>query len=154
MSIAARSVAEDTAFWILQDEIKAINERRRELNKLREQRGEPVRPQLSLGDNFERAGEPIDAVGLSLSGGGMRSASLCLCVLQALNHHTARRTVASLGGVRGGGHGACSWPPPMTKGGGVFVLGNHPPDPAAGKPLAQEISDTEAVGHLRNYSNY
>src|SRR5215813_10218606 len=154
MSIAARSVAEDTAFWILQDEIKAINERRRELNKLREQRGEPVRPQLSLGDNFERAGEPIDAVGLSLSGGGMRSASLCLGVLQALNHHNALRNVDYLSTVSGGGYIGCSLSATMSKSGGEFVFGNRPTDPAAGKPLAQEISDTEAVGHLRNYSNY
>src|SRR5262249_22529779 len=146
MSIAARSVAEDTAFWILQDEIKAINERRRELNKLREQRGEPVRPQLSLGDNFERAGEPIDAVGLSLSGGGMRSASPCWGALQRQTTQTALRRGASLSRWGGGVNPGSSWPPPRPKGGGDFFFGNHPPDPAAGKPLAQEISDTEAVG--------
>src|SRR5215470_800902 len=154
MSIAARSVAEDTAFWILQDEIKAINERRRELNRLREQRGEPVRPELSLGDNFERAGEPIDAVGLTLSGGGMRSAALGLGVLQALNHHNALRNVDYLSTVSGGGYIGCSLIATMSKSGGEFVFGQQSSDPATGRPMAQEISDTEAVGHIRNYSNY
>ena len=41
----------------------------------------------------------------------------------------------------------------MTKSGGDFVFGNKPVN-TAGAPLAAEISDTDAVGHIRNYSNY
>src|SRR5262249_59671854 len=94
------------------------------------------------------------ALGGALPVGGMRSASLCLGVLQAPNHHNARRNVDYLSAVSGGGYIGCSLSATMSKSGGEFVFGNRPTDPAAGKPLAQEISDTEAVGHLRNYSNY
>jgi hypothetical protein len=152
MSIAARAIVEDAnVFWIFQDEIKAINERRRALNKKREERGEPVRPELA--DGSEHAREVIEAVGLALSGGGMRSAAVCLGALQALNHNDALRNVDYLSTVSGGGYIGCSLTATMTKSGGEFVFGTEPSNPAS-KPLTREISDTEAVGHLRNYSNY
>jgi Patatin-like phospholipase len=144
MAIGARPVAEDAnVFWIFQDEIKAINERRGKLH----------RPTIPVKPNFEDAGKVIDAVGLSLSGGGIRSAALCLGVLQALNHHDALRNIDYLSTVSGGGYIGSSLTATMTKSGGEFVFGNRPTGPA-GAPLSGEISDTEAVGHIRNYSNY
>jgi len=152
VSIAARAVLEDAdVFWIFQDEIRAINLRRRALNRKREEWGEPLRPELP--EDFEHAGETIEAVGLALSGGGMRSAAVCLGALQALNHNRALRNIDYLSTVSGGGYIGCSLSATMTRSGGEFVFGNEPSNPA-GKPLAQEISDTEAVGHIRNYSNY
>ena len=152
MSIAARAVVENAnVFWIFQDEIKAINQRRRALNKKREERGEP--PRAELEGSFERAGEVIEAVGLALSGGGMRSAAICLGALQALNHNNVLRNVDYLSTVSGGGYIGCSLTASMTKSGGEFVFGTESSNSTAG-PLAQEISDTEAVGHIRNYSNY
>ena len=48
MSIAARAVVEDAnVFWIFQDEIKAINERRR-ARSIRKERSEASRPDRSL----------------------------------------------------------------------------------------------------------
>src|SRR6476660_300587 len=154
MSIAAKQVAENAEFfWIFQDEIQAINQRRRALNKKREGQGEPPRPELPLRQSCEYAGEVIEAIGLALSGGGVRSAAVCLGALQALNHNNALRNVDYLSTVAGGGYIGCSLTSTMTKSGGEFVFGNQPSNPA-GRPLGQEISDTDAVGHIRNYSNY
>ena len=46
----------------------------------------------------------IDAVGLAISGGGVRSAAFSLGVLQALNHHNVLRNVDYLSTVSGGGY--------------------------------------------------
>src|SRR5262249_43284955 len=147
MSIAAKPVPENANILIFQDEIQAINKRRRALNKKREEQGEPPRPELPL------TGEVIEAIGLALSGGGLRSAAVCLGALQALNHNNALRNVDYLSTVAGGGYIGCSLTSTMTKSGGEFVFGNRPSNPTGGR-LAQEISDTAAVGHIRNYSNY
>ena len=145
MSInGARPVAEDAhVFWIFQDEIKAINKRRDEND----------RPLLPVAKSVAEAGGVIDAAGLALSGGGVRSAATCLGVLQALNHHDALRNVDYLSTVSGGGYIGCSLTASMSKDCGEFVFGNRP-SKADGKPLAGEISDTHAVSHIRNYSNY
>jgi hypothetical protein len=101
---------------------------------------------------MEDAGRVIEAVGLSLSGGGVRSAAVSLGVLQALNHHGALRNIDYLSSVSGGGYMASALTATMTKAGGDFVFGNKPATGNA--PRAAEISDTAAVGHIRNYSNY
>src|SRR5207253_8917380 len=95
----------------------------------------------------------IDAVGLALSGGGVRSAAVSLGVLQALNHHGAIRNIDYLSTVSGGGYMGSSLVATMTKANGQFVFGQEPAAPG-GAPLSSEISDTAAVGHIRNYSNY
>src|SRR6266852_3956499 len=144
MANEARPIADDAnLFWMFQDEIKAINARREALD----------RPTLPVESGSEHAGKVIDAVGLSLSGGGVRSAAVCLGVLQALNHHDVLRNVDYLSTVSGGGYIGSSLTATMTKSGGEFVFGNKIKDPA-GTLLAEEISDTDAVGHIRNYSNY
>jgi hypothetical protein len=144
MADGAKPVAEDAnVFWIFQDEIKAINQRRQALD----------RPPLPVAETVAEAGGVVDALGLSLSGGGVRSAAVSLGVLQALNHHNALRNVDYLSTVSGGGYMGCSLTATMTKSGGDFVFGNRPSG-AAGAPRAEEISDTDAVGHIRNYANY
>jgi hypothetical protein len=101
-------------------------------------------------------GEALDAVGLALSGGGIRSASICLGVLQALNDRDLMKRVDYLSTVSGGGYIGCSLSAAMSRT-GQFPFGAMPQTPQAGqpdKPPAADISDTAAVGHIRNYSNY
>jgi hypothetical protein len=122
-------------------EIAAINQRRKMLG----------REELSLALDGDTR-RVIDAVGLALSGGGLRSAAFSLGVLQALNHHDALRNVDYISTVSGGGYVGSSLTATMTQSQGRFVFGNAPTNDAG--QAASEISDTAAVGHLRNYSNY
>ena len=128
---------------MLRSEIVAINERRKALGR----HALPVRagcePPLSI----------IDAVGLALSGGGIRSAAVSLGVLQALNHHDVLRNVDYLSTVSGGGYMGTSLTATMTKSGGRFVFAN-PRSRDDHAPRSAEIMDTDEVGHIRNYSNY
>lgn len=119
---------------ILRLELAAINTRRR-------------------AEGFETVEYPgddraIDTVGLAMSGGGIRSSAVCLGVLQALNHHDLVKRIDYLSTVSGGGYIGCSLTATMTRA-RSFVFGNRP-----GPGRANEISDTPAVGHIRNYSNY
>jgi Patatin-like phospholipase len=85
---------------------------------------------------------PCDAIGLAFSGGGIRSAAVCLGALQALNHNKFLEPIDYLSTVSGGGYiGACLSAAMTEKGGGKF-------------PFGDDVSDSRAVAHLRNYSNY
>lgn len=125
---------------ILRAEITAINQRRRRLG----------REELTLDGHAGH--KPIDTVGLALSGGGMRSAAFSLGVLQALNHHNVLRSIDYISSVSGGGYIGSSLTATMTRTKGQFAFGAAPT--AGANPTAAEVSDTAAVGHLRNYSNY
>ena len=127
---------------ILRAEIEAINQRRKELG----------RPALNADECVGARGKVLDAVGISLSGGGIRSAAFSLGVLQAINHNKALRNIDYLSTVSGGGYVGSALTATMTCRKGAFVFGKAPAD-GAGQP-ASEIADTPAVGHLRNYSNY
>src|ERR1019366_3681928 len=94
----------------------------------------------------------IKVVGLALSGGGIRSSAICLGVLQALNHHNLIKRIDYLSTVSGGGYIGSSLTATMTKA-KEFVFGKAPVA-GSGAERASEISDTPAVGHIRNYSNY
>src|SRR5947209_7029184 len=121
---------------IVEAEIGAINTRREASRQVRK----PAPDKM------------IDVVGLSLSGGGIRSAAICLGVLQALNHHRLLSRIDYLSTVSGGGYIGSSFTATMTRA-KEFVFGMA----AASQPAterASEISDTPAVGHIRNYSNY
>jgi len=120
-------------------EIVAINTRR-----------EPTRSVTDPG--AENAEKMIDVVGLALSGGGIRSSAVCLGVLQALNHHDLIKRIDYLSTVSGGGYIGSSFTATMTKA-KEFVFGKTPA-PGTVTERANEISDTPAVGHIRNYSNY
>ncbi len=121
---------------IVKRELAAINNRRR---------AQGVDPVAYPGD--EKA---IDTVGLALSGGGIRSSAICLGVLQAFNHHGLIKHIDYLSTVSGGGYTGCSFTATMTRAQN-FVFGSTP---TPGAESANEISDTPAVGHIRNYSNY
>jgi len=121
---------------IVKRELAAINNRRR---------AQDLDPVAYAGDD-----KAIDTVGLALSGGGIRSSAVCLGVLQALNHHGLIKYVDYLSTVSGGGYTGCSFTATMTRA-QSFVFGSAPTSGADG---ANEISDTPAVGHIRNYSNY
>jgi hypothetical protein len=140
---ATRQREEEHLVGMLRSEIEAINERRRALG----------RDELPVRAGCEPPAQVIEAVGLALSGGGIRSAAVSLGALQALNHHGVLRNIDYLSTVSGGGFIGTSLTVTMTKDDGRFVFG---PSPNAGTdaPLAAEISDTDEVGHIRNYSNY
>ena len=119
---------------MVRQELEAINTRRR---------AEGLSTVDYAGDE-----KPIETVGLALSGGGIRSSAICLGVLQALNHHDLIKRIDYLSTVSGGGYIGCSLTATMTRA-REFVFGG-----ASRGSLANEISDTPAVGHIRNYSNY
>ena len=123
---------------LVKSEIKAINTRRE--------------PERRIDTAELKAGQAIDVVGLSLSGGGIRSSAVCLGVLQALNHHDVIKRIDYLSTVSGGGYIGSSLTATMTVG-KRFVFG-QPPNPGAKSAKANEVSDTPEVGHIRNYSNY
>lgn len=85
---------------------------------------------------------PCTAIGIALSGGGIRSAAFCLGALQALDFHHVVLHTDYISTVSGGGYIGASVTAAMSKGGGEFPFGTS------------DIRDNDAIGHLRNYSNY
>jgi hypothetical protein len=80
--------------------------------------------------------------GLALSGGGIRSAAVCLGAIQALRTHDRLNTIDYLSTVSGGGYtGACL-------SAAMSADGGH------GYPFGDDVEDSPVVGHIRNYSNY
>jgi hypothetical protein len=84
-----------------------------------------------------------NTVGLALSGGGIRSATFSLGVLQALDVHRLTHRFDYLSTVSGGGYMGSALSSTLQESGGKFVFGGD-----------GVIRDTDAVGHLRNFSNY
>ena len=125
---------------VLPAEIAAINKRRRQ--------AEPPRPDI---DTETARDGVIDAVGLALSGGGVRSAAFCLGVLQAMGQKDLFKRIDYLSTVSGGGYIGSSLSATLTRAGGDFVFTRQP---ESGQPTASEIKDTDEVEHIRNYSNY
>src|SRR3954449_1269010 len=120
---------------IVEAEIGAINTRREDSRQVQ----------------YESPEKVLQVVGLSLSGGGIRSAAVGLGVLQALNHHDLLKRIDYLSTVSGGGYIGSALTATMIRA-GEFVFGKTAA--GAGAVPASEISDTPAVGHIRNYSNY
>ncbi|MBM3818230.1 MAG: hypothetical protein FJW14_04300 [Acidimicrobiia bacterium] len=86
-------------------------------------------------------------VGLALSGGGIRSATFCLGVLQALSQHGLLRFADYLSTVSGGGFiGGCV----------SALLNDGAANADAGFPLRARTgaADTPALLHVRNSENY
>jgi len=127
---------------IVRVEIDCINQRRAALG----------RPTLNAEQTAGADGAVLDAVGLALSGGGIRSAAVALGVLQAINHNKALGRIDYLSTVSGGGYMGSALTATMSCTDGQFVFGNTPV--GDDKRPVSEIADTDAVGHLRNYSNY
>jgi hypothetical protein len=85
---------------------------------------------------------PCNAVGLALSGGGIRSAAFCIGAVQALAAHRALDGVDYLSTVSGGGYTGASMTAASSRGSGFPF--QHP----------EAYRDSVGVGHVRNYSNY
>jgi hypothetical protein len=127
---------------VLKAEITAINGRR----------AKKARPLLPVGTIYRDKQNVLDAVGLALSGGGIRSAAFSLGVLQALNQQGVIDRVDYLSTVSGGGYIGGSMTASMSVTGGEFAFGSKSEE--GGAPPIADISDTDAVAHIRNYSNY
>jgi Patatin-like phospholipase len=124
---------------VLRSEHETINKRRSSLRR------SPIK---QIGQT--RDGKSIyDTVGLSLSGGGIRSAAISLGVLQALDWYRTLPNIDYLSTVSGGGYIGSSMTATMTATNGWFVF-NERVDP----DQAEWQEDSLAVAHLRNYSNY
>jgi len=100
-----------------------------------------------------------DLAGLALSGGGIRASTFSLGVLQALDRHGILNRIDYLSTVSGGGYIGSSLVTTSVKGGGAFAFGSAPKGtslgPTPSKMLdASDLADSDAIGHLRNYSNY
>jgi hypothetical protein len=162
-----RRAVEDEKSWgqqhryIVRLELGAIKTRRRlrEAERLSRERQRRRQDRTYISDEapFSTPRYPgdtqvIDTVGLALSGGGIRSSAICLGVLQALNHHDLIKRIDYLSTVSGGGYIGSSLTATRTRA-GSFVFGNRPRG-GPGAERADEISDTPAIGHIRNYSNY
>ena len=120
---------------------------------LRVERSEIVVPRRSASpdpsDGSERLGDVKDLTGIALSGGGMRSASFCLGVLQGLDalseDHDPRvlDAVDYLSTVSGGGYiGTC------------MVAGLHQPDHSFPFRSRFDEEETPETQHLRDFSNF
>src|SRR3954462_4734516 len=83
---------------------------------------------------------PCTATGLALSGGGIRSAAVCLGALQGLETHGRLKAIDYLSTVSGGGYVGASLSAAMSV----------RPD----FPFGTDVFDNQAMAHLRNYSNY
>ena len=102
---------------IIAAERKAIAERRGYVKRTKTEAGQgeggdPADPSTNVVKPFSRFGAPVgetddliqDTIGLSLSGGGIRSAAFCLGVLQALDLAQVLDKVDYLSSVSGGGY--------------------------------------------------
>jgi hypothetical protein len=83
-------------------------------------------------------------VGLALSGGGNRSSTFCLGVLQALNASGALRNVHYLSTVSGGGYIGTAMTVGMSLNGGKFPFDK----------TGQDVGETPETRHLRHNSRY
>jgi Patatin-like phospholipase len=132
---------------IVRTEVQVINTRRGDLG----------RPPLTL-HGTGAGSRVLDAVGLALSGGGIRSAAFSLGVLQSLNERGVLERVDYLSSVSGGGYMGSSLTATMTKTEGGFVFGTStgPGSVAVAgtQPVPADVKDSGSVGHIRNYSNY
>jgi len=99
------------------------------------------------------AREPSTAdgmTGLALSGGGIRSASFCLGVMQALNAAGVLKTFDYLSTVSGGGYIGSSMTVAMSAAARASGDGWHFPFGKTG----QEVGETDETRHLRDNSRY
>jgi Patatin-like phospholipase len=98
---------------------------------------------LSQSGNFTSKEPVLNALGLSLSGGGIRSAAFCLGVLQALDKADVLKRIDYLSTVSGGGYIGSSLSAGQSTNDGHF--------PFVSK---MDKTDTPSVKHIRDYSNY
>lgn len=95
------------------------------------------------GKDYGASGQ-FDTVGLALSGGGIRSAAFCLGAVQALAEPDMINCIDYLSTVSGGGYTGSSMTAAMSSDNGKFPF----------MAESDDLSDPQALGHIRNYSNY
>ena len=83
-------------------------------------------------------------IGVSLSGGGIRSATFCLGALQAMNESGILKNVNYLSTVSGGGYIGTALTVGMSTNGGTFPFGK----------TGQDVGETPETRHLRDNSRY
>ncbi|PWV95513.1 hypothetical protein DFR52_11042 [Hoeflea marina] len=106
---------------------------------------------------------PEGLFGIGLSGGGIRSSSFCLGVLQSLHTQGLISRLDYLSTVSGGGHIGASMVAAMSRGAerGQFPFAGDPrkrPDhavlPDSDKASRDDVRDSEPVSHIRDHSRY
>ena len=120
---------------VLESEHKMINARRSANKRHR------IQPEF----DGKSGNDPVyDAIGLALSGGGIRSAAFCLGALQALESTGALSQVDYLSAVSGGGYTGACW------------SGFTAHEEKEGLPFPSDLKAEEsaALRHIRDHSNY
>lgn len=147
LTSATGSAAYPVAFTtFVSGEIEHINQRRKLVAE--DDKREPVEVHV------ERTGPGaplLDVVGLTMSGGGIRSAAFSLGVSQALDAAGVFKHVDYLSTVSGGGYLGASIATTMSATDGRFVFRERG---KSDDPTKVDIKDTPAVAHIRDYSNY
>ena len=142
---AGKSAPYVTRFADVLTEEHAAIDARRKLN------GRPPVQTCAPAENRKGVGNTpaYDTTGIALSGGGIRSASFCLGVLQALAVRGKIKCADYLSTVSGGGYIGSSVSAAMSE-------APPPGSPTTPFPFAApgKFEDTESVAHLRDYSNY
>ena len=98
--------------------------------------------------------EAFKLAGLALSGGGIRSAAICLGVLQGLNRLGVLDRFDYLSTVSGGGYIGASYSATSFAEQGKFAFDRQQGLNQDHPEHALDISDTPMVRHLRDYSRY
>ncbi len=141
---AAPGTNEDQRFATIRD----AEHRKIEARRQRHERKNKAQVEEFKGTNPNGDNRPVfDTTGVALSGGGIRSAAFCLGVLQSLGARSLIGGIDYLSTVSGGGYIGSSMTACMAE-----PTGAGAQEFPFGAPL--EFEDREAVGHLRDYSNY
>lgn len=122
-----------------------------ELDEIEKSRGKRWRQGCAMPktDNFRRRAAFFDLVGLAFSGGGIRSATFNLGVLQGLARFKLLRRVDYLSTVSGGGY-IGSWFTTWIKRQGL----THVEESLGSAGDSRSEPEADAVSHLRRFSNY
>lgn len=131
------SSEEEALSKIRRAEASLINKRRDEARK----RGRCDRGKISVAGEPEGDSSPL--TGLALSGGGVRSASVCLGAVQALHDAVGIEGVDYLSTVSGGGYLGC-----------CLTAGLHCREGEFPFTADHDYGDTDAVRHIRDFSKY
>ena len=153
---SARTAASDDDESILDHELRFIMERRRHM-AARAGRGKRD-PKGNDKRDIEDVVWPDDLAGLAFSGGGIRSSTFCLGVAQALNQYGVIERLDYLSTVSGGSYFGSALTSTLIQSEGKFVFGGSDEPSGSetrrGAMSSEDLKDSKAVGHLRNYSNY
>lgn len=129
----------------------------KEIKSSREERGARRTPPSREGANALRKAHDAQLVGLAFSGGGIRSATFCLGVLQALAHLRLLSIFDYLSTVSGGGY-IGSWLAAFVQRKGLKTV-QEALDPDSDAPEPSHVHsdgkhEPKQLQYLRKYSNY